>query len=66
VTDEHTSEGGRDDRGVPYHAESTLSGAQVLKVTGDAYDYYQRAHNPSKLCLRLRAGALAILHLVGL
>ena len=29
--DEHTSEGGRDDRGVPYHAESTLSGAQVLK-----------------------------------
>ena len=29
---EHTSEGGRDDRGVPYHAESTLSGAQVLKV----------------------------------
>ena len=22
---EHTSEGGRDDRGVPYHAESTLS-----------------------------------------
>ena len=30
--DEHTSEGGRDDRGVPYHAESTLSSAQVLKV----------------------------------
>merc|ERR1712086_917307 len=29
--DEHTSEGGRDDRGVPYHAESTLSSAQVLK-----------------------------------
>ena len=29
---EHTSEGGRDDRGVPYHAESTLSSAQVLKV----------------------------------
>ena len=27
---EHTSEGGRDDRGVPYHAE-TLSSAQVLK-----------------------------------
>ena len=27
---EHTSEGGRDDRGVPYHAESTLSSAQVL------------------------------------
>ena len=24
---EHTSEGGRDDRGVPYHAESTLSSA---------------------------------------
>ena len=24
-------EGGRDDRGVPYHAESTLSSAQVLK-----------------------------------
>ena len=23
---------GRDDRGVPYHAESTLSGAQVLKL----------------------------------
>ena len=28
---EHSSEGGRDDRGVPYHAESTLSSAQVLK-----------------------------------
>merc|ERR1712086_298107 len=28
---ELTSEGGRDDRGVPYHAESTLSSAQVLK-----------------------------------
>jgi len=28
---EHTSEGGRDGRGVPYHAESTLSSAQVLK-----------------------------------
>ena len=31
--DEHTSEGGRDDEtigGVPYHAESTLSSAQVL------------------------------------
>ena len=26
-----TSEGGRDDRGVPYHAESTLSSAQVLR-----------------------------------
>ena len=26
------SEGGRDDRGVPYHAESTLSSAQVLKL----------------------------------
>ena len=46
---EHTSEGGRDDRGVPYHAESALSSAQVLKVTGDAYDYYQRARNPSKV-----------------
>ena len=30
--DEHTSEGGRDDRGVPYHAEPTLSSAQVLKM----------------------------------
>ena len=30
----HTSEGGRDDRGVPYHAESTLSSAQVLKTSG--------------------------------
>ena len=29
---EHTSEGGRDDRGVPYHAESALSSAQVLKL----------------------------------
>ena len=29
---EHASEGGRDDRGVPYHAESTLSSAQVLKL----------------------------------
>ena len=27
----NTSEGGRDDRGVPYPAESTLSSAQVLK-----------------------------------
>ena len=30
---EHPSEGGRDDRGVPYHAESALSGAQVLKLS---------------------------------
>ena len=30
--DEHTSEGGRDDRGVPCHAEPTLSSAQVLKT----------------------------------
>ena len=30
LCNEHTSEGGRDDRGVPYHAESTLSSAQVL------------------------------------
>ena len=30
---EHTSESG-DDRGVPYHAESTLSSAQVLKEVG--------------------------------
>ena len=29
---EHSSEGGRDDRGVPYHAELTLSSAQVLKL----------------------------------
>ena len=28
--DEHPGEGGRDDRGVPYHAESTLSSAQVV------------------------------------
>jgi len=28
VENSHTSEGGRDDRGVPYHAESTLSSAQ--------------------------------------
>ena len=28
---EHTSEGGRDDREVPYHAESTLPSAQVLE-----------------------------------
>ena len=33
---EHTSEGGRDDRGVPYHAESTLSSAQVLKIQSRA------------------------------
>jgi len=32
---EHTSEGGRDDRGVPYHAESTLSSAQVLKTLAE-------------------------------
>ena len=31
-----TSEGGRDDRGVPYRAEPTLSSAQVLKVSMDA------------------------------
>ena len=30
----HTREGGRDDRGVPFHVESTPSSAQVLKVTG--------------------------------
>ena len=33
---EHTSEGGRDDRGVPYHAESTLSSAQVLKCVSSS------------------------------
>ena len=32
--------------------------AAPLKVTGDAYDYYQRAHNPSKL-LGLRGSSLA-------
>ena len=40
---EHTSEGGRDDRGVPYHAESTLSSAQVLKaVAGRVISRYTR------------------------
>ena len=33
---EHTSEGGRDDRGVPYHAESTLS--TVLKCSSKGVD----------------------------
>ena len=35
---EHTSEGGRDDRGVPYHAESTLSGAQESSAQGCPQD----------------------------
>ena len=35
---EHTSEGGRDDRGVPYHAEPTLSSARVLKWLGLALE----------------------------
>ena len=39
--DEHTSEGGRDDRGVPYHAESALSSAQVLKEPGQARESYR-------------------------
>ena len=34
---EHTSEGGRDDRGVPYHAEPTLSSAQVLKYASPRF-----------------------------
>ena len=38
---EHTSEGGRDDRGVPYHAESTLSSAEVL-LKHDARPQAQR------------------------
>ena len=48
---EHSSEGGRDDRGVPYHAESTLSSAQVLKYEwgwarhGDVIDLLARAHS---------------------
>ena len=45
---EHSSEGGRDDRGVPYHAESTLSSAQVLKARvfsqgGDSEDLIDEA-----------------------
>ena len=35
---EQTSEGGRDDRGVPYHAESTLSSAQVRWFLEQALD----------------------------
>ena len=35
---EHSSEGGRDDRGVPYHAESTLSSAQMLKCSPSRAD----------------------------
>ena len=42
----HTSEGGRDDRGVPYHAESTyLSSAQVC-ATGVAIGRPRSATNP--------------------
>ena len=42
--DEHTSEGGRDDRGVPYHAESTLSSAQVLKALYNVKSLQQTLH----------------------
>ena len=41
---EHTSEGGRDDRGVPYHAEPTLSSAQVLKVMQNKSEKYSRLY----------------------
>ena len=50
---EHTSEGGRDDRGVPYHAESTLSSAQVLKVDCVVYSNLQeKSSKRSKLHLK--------------
>ena len=45
---EHTSEGGRDDRGVPYHEESTLSSAQVLKSPEDT----SQGTGPSKVFVR--------------
>merc|ERR1711903_20054 len=52
---EHTSEGGRDDRGVPYHAESTLSSAQVLKVSRFDTEVVEREyHHP-------RSGARPVL-----
>ena len=52
---EHTSEGGRDDRGVPYHAESTLSGAHVLKlVTRPEGRAWSEARSP-----RARSGSRA-------
>ena len=41
---EHTSEGGRDDRGVPYHAESTLSSAQVLKFDDSFFCLLRQYH----------------------
>ena len=41
-----TSEGGRDDRGVPYHAESTLSSAQMLKYIPPIIEIHKGFHIP--------------------
>ena len=48
---EHTSEGGRDDRGVPYHAESALSSAQVLK-----YSLSFMSHHAERISLSVVRG----------
>ena len=53
---EHTSEGGRDDRGVPYHAESTLSLRAHLEV-GSMKDGRK---NTPLLCLTLGMASLGV------
>ena len=67
---EHTSEGGRDGRGVPYHAESTLSSAQVLTRwhyvvgfsgtdTGEEGGAQGRGHRTHELISHPAPGAVA-------
>ena len=57
---EHASEGGRDDRGVPYHAESTLSSAQVLQIEFDTLEHRREANRCVSPHLSLRPRALLI------
>ena len=52
---EHTSEGGRDDRGVPYHAESTLSSAQVLKSEKGTWSTWSAVINRTSRAGELRS-----------
>ena len=55
MINEHTSEGGRDDRGVPYHAESTLSGAHASAQQ----TLYHKAANEARSLSDMRRVALA-------
>jgi len=51
--------GGRDDRGVPYHAESTLSSAQVLKKRKASARGQGKASERPRISGYVEAGALA-------